>query len=103
MENHGEHGDFKECSEDLMHQVLTAATNVHRAPGFGLLESVCKQALMMELAGAGIPAEREVEIPVSYRGKSLGLGFRADVIVDDCLLIELKCVDSISPIELAQV
>ena len=48
-------------------------------------------------------AEREVEIPVIYRGRDLGVGFRADIIVSDCLLLELKSIDSISPIELAQV
>lgn len=101
--NHGEHGDLKDCSEDLIDRVLTAATNVHRELGPGLLESVYKRALMMELSEARIPAEREVEIPVMYRGRDLGIGFRADIIVSDCLLLELKCIDSITPIELAQV
>jgi len=104
--NHGEHrahGELKDCSEELIDRVLTAATTVHRELGPGLLESVYKRALMMELAEARIPAEREVEIPVLYRGRELGVGFRADIIVADCLLLELKCIDSVSPIELAQV
>jgi GxxExxY protein len=104
--NHGEHrahGELKDCSEELIDRVLTAATSVHRELGPGLLESVYKRALMMELAEARIPAEREVEIPVLYRGRELGVGFRADIIVADCLLLELKCIDSVSPIELAQV
>ena len=104
--NHGEHrvrGELKDCSEELIDRVLTAATNVHRELGPGLLESVYKRALMMELADARIPAEREVEIPVMYRGRDLGVGFRADIIVADCLLLELKCIESVSPIELAQV
>jgi GxxExxY protein len=104
--SHGEHrahGELKDCSEELIDRVLTAATTVHRELGPGLLESVYKRALMMELAEARIPAEREVEIPVLYRGRELGVGFRADIIVADCLLLELKCIDSVSPIELAQV
>jgi GxxExxY protein len=104
--NHGEHrvhGELKDCSEELIDRVLTAATNVHRELGPGLLESVYKRALMMELADARIPAEREVEIPVMYRGRDLGVGFRADIIVADCLLLEHKCIDSVSPIDLAQV
>jgi len=102
--NHGEHrahGELKDCGEELIDRVLTAATTVHRE--LGLLESVYKRALMMELAEARIPAEREVEIPVLYRGRELGVGFRADIIVADCLVLELKCIDSVSPIELAQV
>src|SRR5260370_42107797 len=94
---HGAHGDPKDCSEELIDSVLTAATNVHRELGPGLLESVYKRALMMEPAEAKIPAAREVEIPVMYRGKDLGIGFRADIIVSDCLLLELKCIDSITP------
>jgi GxxExxY protein len=100
---HGAHGELRDCSEELIDSVLTAATNVHRELGPGLLESVYKRALMVELADARIPAEREVEIPVKYRGRDLGVGFRADIIVDDCLLLELKCIDSVTPIELAQV
>jgi GxxExxY protein len=100
---HGAHGDLRDCSEELIDRVLTVATNVHRELGPGLLESVYKRALMVELAEAKIPAEREVEIPVLYRGKDLGIGFRADIIVADCLLLELKCLDLITDIELAQV
>lgn len=104
--NHGEHREHEElknCNEDLIDRVLTAATNVHRELGPGLLESVYKRALMVEFAEAKISAEREVEIPVKYHGKDLGVGFRADIIVADSLLLELKCIDSVTPIELAQI
>ena len=52
---------------------------------------------------AGIPARRQVEVPVSYRGRDLGTGFRADIIVADCLLLELKAVEALAPIHIAQV
>ena len=94
--------DVIECSEELIDRVLTVATNVHIALGPGLLESVYSAALMMELAEMGIAAEREVEIPVFYRGRNLGLGFRADIIVEKCLLLELKAVDRITDLHLAQ-
>jgi GxxExxY protein len=100
---HGAHGELKDCSEELIDRGLTAATNVHRELGPGLLESVYKRALMVELAEAKIPAEREVEIPVMYHGRDVGLGFRADIIAADCLLLELKCLDMVTSIELAQV
>ena len=92
-----------ECSEELIGRVLTAATEVHKALGPGLLESVYELALMVELEAAGIPARRQVDIPVSYRGQDLGTGFRADVIVADCLLLELKSVEAFAPIHVAKV
>jgi len=58
---------------------------------------------MVELEVAGIPARRQVEVPVSYRGRDLGTGFRADIIVADCLLLELKAVEALAPIHIAQV
>ena len=102
---HGEHGEKKElieCSEELIDQVLSAATNVHREFGPGLLESVYEAALMVELEEMGIPTRREVEVPVIYRGRYLGTGFRADVIVADCLLLELKAVKELDDVHLAQ-
>jgi GxxExxY protein len=60
-------------------------------------------ALMMELAEMKIPAQRQVEIPALYRGRDLGIGFRADIIVADCLLLELKSVDAFTSLHLAQV
>ncbi|MBM3333271.1 GxxExxY protein [Candidatus Sumerlaeota bacterium] len=94
---------LKDCDEQLIDAVLTAATNVHRVFGPGLLESVYESALMIELREMGIKAHRQVEIPVSYKGHDLGLGFRADIIVDDCLLLELKSVEQFSPVHIAQV
>ncbi len=94
---------IRDCSEDLIAQVLTAATAVHRELGPGLLESVYEKALVIELMEADVEARHQVEIPVTYRGRDLGIGFRADIIVADCLLLELKCVDAFTPVHLAQV
>ena len=58
---------------------------------------------MVEFAESRIDARRQVEIPVKYKGRDLGLGFRADIIVNDCLLLELKAVKEISPIHVSQV
>ena len=90
-----------ECSEELIDRVPTAATNVHRTLGPGLLESVYELALMIELEEMKIPARRQVEIPVIYQGRDVGVGFRADIIVADCLLLELKSTDAVAPIHLA--
>ncbi|MCK9530120.1 MAG: GxxExxY protein, partial [Gammaproteobacteria bacterium] len=56
----------------------------------GLLESVYEQALALELEAAGLEAKTQVAVPVSYRGRDLGLGFRADLVVEEQLLVELK-------------
>jgi GxxExxY protein len=98
-----EYGELRECDPQVVDQVLTAATNVHKALGPGLLESVYELALMIELGAVGIPAVRQVEVPVQYRGHNLGAGFRADIIVADSLLLELKSVDAFNDVHLAQV
>ncbi len=100
---HGGHGELKDCPDLLVDSVLTAATAVHAAFGPGLLESVYEAALAVELAERAIAFERQVAVPVSYHGQDLGVGFRADLIVEGCLLVELKCVDELSPVHLAQV
>jgi GxxExxY protein len=100
---HGGHGELKDCDDLLVDLVLTAATNVHAGLGPGLLESVYEAALAMELAELGLNFERQKEIPVIYRGQDLGVGFRADFIIEGCLLLELKCVDEFAPVHLAQV
>ena len=104
--NHWEHGekqDLKDCDEDLIDKVLTAVTRVHRQLGPGLFESVYELATMLELEELRIPAQRQVEIPVRYRDRDLGIGFRADIIVKDCLLLEFKTVDDFNAVHLAQV
>jgi GxxExxY protein len=58
---------------------------------------------MVELADMGIAACRQVEILVEYRGNNLGIGFRADIIVDGCLLLEIKVMESIIGIHKAQI
>lgn len=91
------------CREDLLERVIGAAITVHKHLGPGLLESVYEMALLMELAELRIPAQRQVEIPVFYRGHPLGTGFRADIVVANCLLLEIKSVDAFHPIHEAQV
>jgi GxxExxY protein len=87
---HGGGNDLIDCDENLIDKVLTAVTMVHRSLGPGLCESVYESATMIELAEINIPAKRQVEIPVRYRGKDLGIGFRADIVVSECLLLELR-------------
>jgi len=71
--------------------------------GPGLLESVYSAALKIELEERKIPAYAEVPINAVYRGRDLGLGFSADFVIDNRLLLELKAVESINDVHVAQV
>ena len=107
MINHNEHNGHNEnqlldCSEELIANVLECAFEVHRELGPGLLESVYEQALAIELMAKGIEFERQADVAAIYKGKDLGVGFRADMIVDRRLLVELKVVDELAPAHLAQ-
>jgi GxxExxY protein len=92
-----------DCGDELIGEAISAAIEVHRVLGPGLLESVYESALAFELTERGIGFERQAEVSVSYRGNELGVGFRADIIVENSLLIELKAVETLSRMHLAQV
>jgi GxxExxY protein len=95
--------ELKDCDDGLIDSVLTAATKVHRELGPGLLESVYERALMIELAEADIKAERQVDVPIRYKDHDLGTAFRADIVVENCLLLEIKAIEELTAIHLAQV
>lgn len=87
---------------DLTGDAITAASEVHRELGPGLLESVYEACLAHELVKRGLTIRRQVEVPVLFGGQRIDCGFRADLIVNERLIIELKATDSISPLHLAQ-
>jgi GxxExxY protein len=86
----------------LTRQVLRGAIAVHRELGPGLLESAYRTCLLRELDLLGLAAKQEVEIPIDYRGTKLHCGYRADIIVEDRVLLELKTVEKLLPIHEAQ-
>jgi GxxExxY protein len=75
---------------------------VHRAVGPGLLESVYRECLSEELTEAGIDHRREVPIPVTFKGKTLALGFRADIVIENKVIIEVKAIEALAPVHDAQ-
>lgn len=93
---------MKECSLEIIDRTLTSATMVHRKLGPGLLETIYERALLIELQNANLSAERQVKVPVYYEGVNLGVGYRADIIVENSLLLELKSVNEFTDIHLAQ-
>ena len=89
--------------EDLTHSIRGALIEVHRALGPGLLESAYEQCTCHELTLRGHRFERQVALPVRYKGVLLDCGYRMDLIVEGRVLLELKSVDAIHPIYEAQV
>ncbi len=78
--------------------VLDAAFQVHSVLGPGLLESVYEAALSVELKKRGFHVERQVPIAVTYEDEQLDVGFRADLVVESAVLVELKSVESVTPL-----
>jgi len=83
--------------------VVDASMDVHSAMGPGLLENVYEHCLVRELEFRGLKVERQVPIPVVYKETELPVGFRIDLLVEDCLIVELKAVEAVLPIHEAQV
>ena len=88
---------------DLSHIIIGAAIEVHRELGGpGLLESIYEEALCAELILRGLQVERQIEVLVVYKGKKLEKTFRLDVLVSGLVVVEVKAVEQIIPIHLAQ-
>ncbi|MCP4556336.1 MAG: GxxExxY protein [bacterium] len=88
--------------EELTKQILGAAIEVHKTLGPGLLESAYEVCLCHELQERGIAFERQVELPIVYKDVTLSCGYRADLVVADKVLLELKAVDKVLPVHQAQ-
>ncbi|BAY62297.1 hypothetical protein NIES22_23700 [Calothrix brevissima NIES-22] len=87
---------------DIAKEVVDAAYKVHTTLGPGLLESVYQAAMAYELRKRGLQVEVEQPIPVIYEGVHLEVGFRADLIVEDKVIVELKSVETVHPIHKKQ-
>src|SRR5688572_3943585 len=72
--------------------------NVHKKLGPGLLESVYEAAICYELAMANIPFQRQQGIKVFYNSMEMDLGFRADIVVDNKVIVEIKSIEAVSPV-----
>jgi len=87
----------------VTHGIIGAAMKVHSALGPGLLESAYEACLAHELRKAGFDVKMQVELPVIYDGVCIDLGYRMDLLVNDCVVVELKCVEKIMPVHEAQI
>ena len=86
----------------LTDRVIGCAIEVHRVLGPGLLESAYSQCLAHELTSVGIGFEREMPVAITYKGTEIDCGFRIDMLVEHCVVLELKAIETLLPIHRAQ-
>ena len=101
MDTESSHVDPRYGQSALTDRIIGCFYTVYRGLGYGFLESVYERALLLELRKAGLEAESQVPLTVLYSGQAVG-EFRADIIVDDKVLLELKAAKSIEPVFEAQ-
>lgn len=83
-------------ADKITGEIIGAAIKVHRALGPGLLESVYEHALHLELTKSGLRSERQVAIPVYYNDVPMEIGFRIDILVEKCVIVEIKSVEEVT-------
>src|SRR5690348_16585998 len=83
-------------------QIIDAAMKVQTTLGPGLLESAYESCLAFELISRGIPVARQVELPVTYCGHRIDVGYRIDLLVAETVVVEVKAVEELAPIHEAQ-
>ena len=88
---------------ELTGKIIGAAIEVHRELGPGLLESAYQACLFDELKELGLNVEKELELPVIYKGRKIDVNYRIDLLVENTVIVELKSVENILPIHEAQV
>ena len=86
----------------LTEKIIGAAIEVHRHLGPGLLESTYEEALCIELEAAGLKFQRQLAVPVIYKGRTIG-DYRIDLLIEGLVLVEVKSVERFDPIFEAQV
>ena len=83
-------------------QIVDAAYPIHTSLGPGLLESVYEVVLAYELENRGLRVVRQQAVPIVYEGTRIEMGFRADLIVEDKVIVEIKSVEAIAPVHKKQ-
>ena len=90
-------------TEEVFKKILDSSFQVHTALGPGLLESAYEECLLYELQQIGLKVEKQKALPLVYKEVKLEAGYRIDLIVENCIIIEIKTVDQLSDIHLAQI
>ena len=90
-------------TNELTGKIIHCAIEVHKALGPGLLESSYKECLYFELQEAGFKVEKEKALPLIYKDVKLDCGYRIDLLVENQIIVELKSVDSLNDVHMAQI
>ena len=83
---------------ELTYQIRGAIFEVYNTLGPGLLESVYEEALVFELQQQGLQVARQMEVPISYKGKCLKTALRLDLLIENRIIVELKSVEEMKPV-----
>lgn len=89
--------------KDLTYKINGAAIEVHKELGPGLLESVYHKCIKTELTLRGISFKSELKVRINFKGNELETDYRCDLLVEDCIVVELKAQDNLPPIHQAQI
>lgn len=90
-------------TNDITYLIRGVAFRVHAELGPGLLESVYEAAMYYELQNAGVQVQRQVDIPMTYKEIKFDFGFRLDLLVEQQIIVEIKSVETLSPVHFKQV
>lgn len=90
-------------TNELTGKIIQSAIEVHKTLGPGLLESSYKECLFFELQEAGLKVEKEKALPLVYTDVKLDCGYRIDLLVENQIIIELKSVDALNDVHMAQI
>ena len=97
------HHKTTELEEEIGNAIVNAAFQVHSKLGPGLLEKVYEVCLIHEIRKAGFKVASQLDIPIQYKGITLNEGLRLDLLVEDLVIVEIKAVDEVNPVWIAQV
>ena len=97
-------GNLKDMNENELSRIIIGkAIDIHQSLGPGLLESVYKECLFYELKRSGFHSVKEKSVPLIYEGIILDCGYRIDILVEDKVVIEIKSIELLAQIHLAQI
>lgn len=88
---------------DLFSLILDASFLVHSEMGPGLFENVYQECLYLELQNIGLKVEKQKSLPVIYKGHRIEIGYRADLLVENKIIVELKSVEALCDVHIAQI